>query len=813
MFGVGGVPSGSTLQASVPGTWGASLNNTAVTNSASFVAAIAALRSPAGHSPSASWPRPAQWAAVETTLATTGSGSDALEGNTNATVAALASIGVAPLVVTQIGCSTFDFTTDDNTTSAFWAERWELYKQQYVVSRWTWTRGITRVEFWNEPDLIATTTTRGAVCMAPARWLEQYTLRSGAIQEAYADLNADAAAGRVACPVGFGAACPLAPVVTASGFARRTFGGDATQFFGEPTIQAERTRYPASSGVQNASWSNLQAYSYHSYGKDGAALASDALGLAATVAAARTAGALPLAVTEHAAKTSSTWNGDGTTAEDASMASRLAAQLIALSKAGIDGYTFKFSATPSASGGVVKSGLHWGENGAAPWSVGDTTASAEAARLVISAMAGGRTLYGCDAGSTRPCAVAVDAPAGTPLALTLLLSNDRNASFSFATSLAALASQAGLQLLDGATAVVNELSTAGYRAEVSAMLPLTAASGFALTLPAALPPFAVVSITVPLGSATQIALPPADAVSLFAGTCVAAACGAGAPTLPVATAIGTVHDATSVAMLRFDLSGRGTARAAAAVLELTVASAAADSILTVVALTGAAADAWSSGTLTWRAASWALVDPGSKAVASVGANFVRLSAGTAAIAGHVTVRAGEAGALKRVDVTDAVRSLGGNGGAVTFLIARRFRNNAYAGNTAPAGGIAADTLSGGAAVAFHGAAATDATMRPRLRVLGDIGAASPPSPSAPMLSPPPSPSPPAPQSPPEPPSPSPPSPPLRPPPPPSPSPPKPPSSPPPPRSPPPRPPPPKPPSPPKPPPPPGKIKGRRMLSA
>ena len=313
---------------------------------------------------------------------------------------------------------------------------------------------------------------------------------------------------------------------------------------------------------------------------------------------------------------------------------------------------------------------------------------------------------------------------------------------------------------------VNELSTAGYRSEVSAMLPLTAASGFALALPAALPPFAVVSITVPLGSAAQIALPPADAVSLFAGACVSAACGAGAATLPVATAIGTVHDTTSVAMLRFDLSGRVTASAAAAVLELTVASAAADSILTVVALTGAAADAWSSGSLTWRSASWALTDPGSKAVASVGSNFVRLGAG-AAIAGHVSVRAGEAGALKRVDVTDAVRSLGADGGAVTFLIARRFRNNAYSGNTAPAGGIAADTLSGGAAVAFHGATASDAATRPMLRVLGDIGAASPPpSPSPPMLSPPPSPSPPAPSSPPppQPPSPSPPNPPSPPPP-------------------------------------------------
>ena len=125
------------------GTWGASLNNTAVVDRATFVAAITVLRSAAGHDPAAPWPRAAQWASVEAALATT---DVALEGNPNATVAALTSVGVPPLVVTQISCSSFDFSTDDNATAAYWAERWELYKHQYVVSRWTWVRGIARVE-------------------------------------------------------------------------------------------------------------------------------------------------------------------------------------------------------------------------------------------------------------------------------------------------------------------------------------------------------------------------------------------------------------------------------------------------------------------------------------------------------------------------------------------------------------------------------------------------------------------------------------------------------------------------------------------
>ena len=38
---------------------------------------------------------------------------------------------------------------------------------------------------------------------------------------------------------------------------------------------------------------------------------------------------------------------------------------------------------------MTKSGIHWGENAVFPYAVGDTTKSAEAARLVINALLGG----------------------------------------------------------------------------------------------------------------------------------------------------------------------------------------------------------------------------------------------------------------------------------------------------------------------------------------------------------------------------------------------------------------------------------------
>jgi hypothetical protein len=148
LFGTGGI-AGSSLRTTVSGTWGNSLDNTPVTSSATFEAAVARLRTPDGHNPArtSAFARPAQFAAVETELATSAtSGADAIDGNANATVAKLARIGIAPLVVTQIGCGSFDFTTDAPTDAAYWAERWELYKHQTVLSRWAFVRGIRKIE-------------------------------------------------------------------------------------------------------------------------------------------------------------------------------------------------------------------------------------------------------------------------------------------------------------------------------------------------------------------------------------------------------------------------------------------------------------------------------------------------------------------------------------------------------------------------------------------------------------------------------------------------------------------------------------------
>ena len=101
-----------------------------------------------------------------------------------------------------------------------------------MLSRWLFVRGIVKQEFWNEPDLTAGSSEVGATCMSPSRWLEQYTVRAQAVQNAYADYNADVASGAMACPAlvdrsmhASGAPnCPFKPVLTKA-FASRTFKG------------------------------------------------------------------------------------------------------------------------------------------------------------------------------------------------------------------------------------------------------------------------------------------------------------------------------------------------------------------------------------------------------------------------------------------------------------------------------------------------------------------------------------------------------------------------------------------------------------
>ena len=73
---------------------------------------------------------------------------------------------------------------------------------------------MRKYEFWNEPDL-------AAQCITYYSWMEHYTLQSQAIQNGFADANADVGSGATTCPV---ASCPFRPIIVASAFAQSTPG-------------------------------------------------------------------------------------------------------------------------------------------------------------------------------------------------------------------------------------------------------------------------------------------------------------------------------------------------------------------------------------------------------------------------------------------------------------------------------------------------------------------------------------------------------------------------------------------------------------
>ena len=160
VFGLAGTPqygTTSTLQAWVVGgpllmpvgVWGADLTGAAVTNLTTWKAAVALLRTPAAHNTTnpSSYPNPPRWAAFDLMLNTTTAAADGL--SMQGIVQGLQSVNVEPLLVFWMGCGVFSVSTMNPAQPAYWAERWELYKHQYMGARWAFVRGVRRLEFWH----------------------------------------------------------------------------------------------------------------------------------------------------------------------------------------------------------------------------------------------------------------------------------------------------------------------------------------------------------------------------------------------------------------------------------------------------------------------------------------------------------------------------------------------------------------------------------------------------------------------------------------------------------------------------------------
>jgi hypothetical protein len=77
-------------------------------------------------------------------------------------------------------CNTLDMTTTDPANPEYWKERWEAYRLNYLGGIWFAERKITQIELYNEPD-------KNPGCMDGPKWVDDIRIRSGAMQDAFAD--------------------------------------------------------------------------------------------------------------------------------------------------------------------------------------------------------------------------------------------------------------------------------------------------------------------------------------------------------------------------------------------------------------------------------------------------------------------------------------------------------------------------------------------------------------------------------------------------------------------------------------------------
>jgi hypothetical protein len=188
-----------------------------------------------------------------------------------------------------------------------------------------------------------------------------------------------------------------------------------------------------------------------------------------------------------------------------------------------------------------------------------------------------------------------------------------------------------------------------------------------------LPAWGVMSVSIPLGRQVVSVFPASDDATVYAGANVGANYGT-QPTLSVGTSVTAVHDTTCAALVQFDMTGVDPNIIDSALLELTVASVASStSLLQVIGITRAMV--WNQAGVTWNSAGAVLSVPVG-VINAVYLNYGRVDNGNA-FAGHISVRPGDLGAVKRVDVTNFV--IQNSDGLLGFAIVRRMRNNQYTG--------------------------------------------------------------------------------------------------------------------------------------
>ena len=627
----------------------------------------------------------------------------ACSGNPTDNLPALREAGFKVLALWHVTCKNIALKTQDRDQAGYWEERWELYRWMYLGGRFLASNDINDIELYNEPNIDP--------CVISESWLDEVRVRSVALQDAYADHSSWSQ--RSIKPT------LIVPPMSAPVFE----GGRGTPSYGRLAVQDVHTKFPSLENDPN--WWNGVEYSYHqynctfstfdaistevfthshtpTYAAPGYGMRSAWDKVTPQIRAASNR-ELPIRISEHNAYSNS--NAEEAVGRDVmnegTGAALFAGQIIAMADRAFFMSANKFSQTYStSSSGVIKNGLLWGdlghnEGGRGFCALGGITKSGEAYRLLLKRIGGGKPIY---ASTTSP-----DLPNVSNI--TYVAVSDSQAYYIYLSNAGPSTSSVRLNLaqwsdVPASAAVVVSGVSPTLHGEVACMPSLSPKRSLKIRLGGS----SVLMATVPRValSRTSTLLDPIGDTFVAAGDQSDTIVGASSPQLRVQTSSSSDQSLTSVAYVKFSLSGIDRSKIVSAVLRLTQTgvSGGSQQVLTVLGTTAS----WDESSLTWSNAPGLVAQPNGSGVKSIADNFIDYQ--SSVLVGHVTAGVPAQPHLA-LDVGDYLR----DGGDPSFALVRMHRFDARGSGEAQ---LPADELGGPVTVSARESASTG---KPVLRLV------------------------------------------------------------------------------------------------
>lgn len=618
------------LRAAVGDSFGKSLSGVVVSSLNQFDAAIAELRTPAGHNPNAKWANPIQWGIYEGGL----SGNKGPLGNPNKIVSVCNAKGIqvqAQISISCTGTTRFQLLEFSDQMPAYWQERWALYQWVYGISRWMWVRQIKHIELYNEPDIDSS-------CKAPEVYSQQLQIRARAVRDAYADLNSEAApAQRLDLSLG------------APSTANILFPNS----LGQLAVEQIHTQY---GNGTSPDWRNFDDFTYHFYGGPGYNVEYFYKELKMNVQ--NLVPGLPVSVTEYNnyyGRRFELTNNTMDSPEEAAAFGDITAYLLFNTKRQ---FVFKFSQTisvnPGNPSGILKDGLLTAENEVAPYNIGDSTRTFEVYQT-ISQHCKGKQLFDIaspDFFQSNLTAWAVQDNGNWQLYTVNATPDDRNITVDLS----------GWSVAVGATVLINEIS-GRYMNQIASIQIMSASKIVTFFTPKS----SVMMLTIPIAKVPQMVASSATETAMVTAGGTQNQNYEGSM-LKVRLSPGVIHDDTAVSYLKFAV-GVSAVSITGAYLELNViATGSVQSDLLILATS----PSWTESTVRWNNAPNLMPLGNGAEVARISDNPIRYGTSPPAVAGHLTIPATAMG-VQRVDVTSYLKNSGA--ATVSFQISRIIRFN------------------------------------------------------------------------------------------------------------------------------------------